>query len=717
MSGPKRFRGWVVRPVGLPLLIPLILFIVTAGSSRAATTSVALPSPMFDPPLARPEGCPVGAAIASGGQRRLALIVGVGRFRDSVVDVRALKGPDHDAGQINTLLTSPRGYGFPKENVCVLTGEDATLANVRTAFQRLLTGRAQPGDMAVFYFAGHGVQIPDQPGGDETDDGLDEALVMHDADLSGNGYLLDDELDLLLTGLRARTGRITLIIDACTSGSAERGPGSTGLRTLDLNVRGPAVNSPPGGGSPGWVGGRGGEEIVLSAAADGTLAFEQNGAGVFTTGFVKAASRIGQVPPTYRQIMRAVRQATAPYGQIPSIKGDDTRLVFDNTERVQPLSWEVAEGASPIRLRGTPMPGWGEGTRLRVYDSNAVPADFTDPVKAKASLVLERMETAYEAVAVPVDQPRLPPLPGDLAILVAAAPQNMRVPVRIRLTGASQDASIPGGVPPDRADRLKAALLDKAQTAGGFELVEKEAAFEFATAHDGALVLFDPEGRVRATFVNPKIEAGKAATLMWHLGLQWRILSLSGEGGGDFVNNETLTAKFVPYPAADSRCAPGPIPSHVDGEPQLLPEGRCWQVQVTAASDMPYRLRIGGLLLSHRGGIHALESASVPLGPGETHSFTRVFKSQEPFDAVDHILFFGTQESVGTIPWHQLEYDPDNDGAPTLRGAAYDDLLDWIGFKTRSARIRVTDKTWTTTHLSLIVKPSSDSALEQNPSR
>ena len=59
--------------------------------------------------------------------RRLALVVGVGRFRNPALQDRSLKGPKGDAEQIYGLLTDAQGYGFPKENVCLLTDEGATL--------------------------------------------------------------------------------------------------------------------------------------------------------------------------------------------------------------------------------------------------------------------------------------------------------------------------------------------------------------------------------------------------------------------------------------------------------------------------------------------------------------------------------------------------------------------------------------------------------------
>ena len=133
------------------------------------------------PACAATELCPMGDPSDTGGERRLALIVGVGDYKSE--HIRDLKGPPNDARQVYDLLTGAKGqgYGFPKENVCLLVNEAATTEKVKKAFDRVLVQGARNGknDMAVFYYAGHGSQVKDL-NGDETDQ-CDETFPLYDA--------------------------------------------------------------------------------------------------------------------------------------------------------------------------------------------------------------------------------------------------------------------------------------------------------------------------------------------------------------------------------------------------------------------------------------------------------------------------------------------------------------------------------------------------------
>lgn len=85
--------------------------------------------------------CPLGNAVATDGYRRLALIVGVGQYKsDQVAD---LPGPSGDARRIYELLTGKNGYGFPKENLCMLLDEEATTVAFKQHFAQALIDRAQ----------------------------------------------------------------------------------------------------------------------------------------------------------------------------------------------------------------------------------------------------------------------------------------------------------------------------------------------------------------------------------------------------------------------------------------------------------------------------------------------------------------------------------------------------------------------------------------------
>ena len=77
-----------------------------------------------------------------------------------------------------------------------------------------LAGSAGPGDIALFYFSGHGGQQPDKDG-DELD-GMDETLIAFD------GPVIDDEVHRALKSFKAGV-RVLMLSDSCNSGTNYKG--------------------------------------------------------------------------------------------------------------------------------------------------------------------------------------------------------------------------------------------------------------------------------------------------------------------------------------------------------------------------------------------------------------------------------------------------------------------------------------------------------------
>jgi uncharacterized caspase-like protein len=79
-------------------------------------------------------------------------------------------------------------------------------------------------NIALFYFSGHGQQIPDAEDGDEHD-GYDEAIVPYDntGHRRYSGHLPDDALEAAVTEVRAKTKNVVVIFDSCHSGTGLRG--------------------------------------------------------------------------------------------------------------------------------------------------------------------------------------------------------------------------------------------------------------------------------------------------------------------------------------------------------------------------------------------------------------------------------------------------------------------------------------------------------------
>ena len=119
----------------------------------------------------------------------------------------ALKACEADARDMRELTQT---LGFDGE---LLLTSDATAENVTAAIARA-SERAEPGDLVVLSYSGHGGQVPDTH--DEEEDALDETWVLYDR------QLVDDELAALY-GRFAEGVRVFVLSDSCHSGSVTRG--------------------------------------------------------------------------------------------------------------------------------------------------------------------------------------------------------------------------------------------------------------------------------------------------------------------------------------------------------------------------------------------------------------------------------------------------------------------------------------------------------------
>lgn len=145
-----------------------------------------------------------------------ALLIGI----DAYQSVAPLDGPVNDAEAMQAFITTD--LGFDAGDVKLLVDADATRANILRDFEEWLIDGTRPGDEVFFYFSGHGFQQPDT-NGDESDR-LDETLVPVDVAVRNDktvvGMISDDEIAALLSRLSDR--RVTVVVDACHSGTSER---------------------------------------------------------------------------------------------------------------------------------------------------------------------------------------------------------------------------------------------------------------------------------------------------------------------------------------------------------------------------------------------------------------------------------------------------------------------------------------------------------------
>lgn len=598
------------------------------------------------------EACPLGPAVVTNGSRRLALLVGVGQYKNA--SLAGLPGPPEDARRMYALLTGTHGYGFPPDNVCLLLDAEATTERFLQAFEHGLIGRAQAHDVVVVYYAGYGSHAPDT--NYDEPDAQDETLLLYDARTSDRTDqsihdLRDDQLHALLARLHRQTSHIIVILDTGNTGTPLREGGSTMVARYVASEEDRAEEEPEstGDGSAGWASEGLPGLVLFSAASDGTPAFETAGHGIFTDAVYHVFAKVAAQPLTYAQAARQIPAlVTARSYQIPYFQGDLSAPVFGNTTRSQPVAWEVLQVGPPLTLRGPQLPGMGQGAELRIYDGAATGADTQDPGQAKATIVIETIMGEH-ATAMVTTVPRQAPqlTAGDLAVLARPADALRRIKVRLR------PASAPGGVPEDRAKALRAVLAHRPDGTLLVEVTEDASDFELSIDSQQRLQLLGPENRIRNVYTKD----ADVPLNLWQHARQRTFLQLQGEGGKEFTDQHTLQVQLVPAATQDV-CARGVWEQATPNTEQIIPLCHRWHVQVALVPDAPAPVLVGGVVLSTTGSIYGLpaDGRTTLLRPGERVTFTgphETFRGTPPLDIWDRVLMFGTRET-NAIPWHLL---------------------------------------------------------------
>ncbi len=164
-----------------------------------------------------------GVCVAQGSKK--ALIIAVGDYPREGMWPKISSDKD-----VPLIVNALNHHGFDNKNILIIQDSFATKAKIIAAFQKI-TRDAEEGDIYVIHYSGHGQQMWDK-NGDELDS-KDETIVPYDAPLKfiknqyeGERHLSDDELEVMVGELRSKLGSkgsLTLIFDACHSGTATRG--------------------------------------------------------------------------------------------------------------------------------------------------------------------------------------------------------------------------------------------------------------------------------------------------------------------------------------------------------------------------------------------------------------------------------------------------------------------------------------------------------------
>ena len=202
------------------LLIPLALTILTAQESQKKQRDLKFEK---DPDVTAPVQPPGGKTIP----RSYALVVGIGDYKNLPASAK-LEFAVRDAEAIYSILISPEGGNFRAENVRKLTGDRATLANIKRELETWLPSVAKSDDRVLVYFAGHGFIDPKSGG---------SFLAPYDFDpqrIAASGYPMD-QLGKVIGGTIQAKWKV-LLTDACHSGAISPEQGEVLNRSLlDLN--------------------------------------------------------------------------------------------------------------------------------------------------------------------------------------------------------------------------------------------------------------------------------------------------------------------------------------------------------------------------------------------------------------------------------------------------------------------------------------------------
>ena len=156
------------------------------------------------------------AAPAKPRVPRRALLVGINDYPDPA---NRLEGCVNDVFRISATLQES---GFRPADIRVVLNERATAATILDRLHWLLDG-VKDGDERVFYYSGHGAQIPAYGEGDAVDH-QDECLVPVDFNWVRDHAITDDQFYDLYSQL-PYGARFVAILDCCHSGGMTRAGG------------------------------------------------------------------------------------------------------------------------------------------------------------------------------------------------------------------------------------------------------------------------------------------------------------------------------------------------------------------------------------------------------------------------------------------------------------------------------------------------------------
>lgn len=399
-----------------------------------------------------------------------ALFVGIDAYPPPVTPLR---GCVNDVTRMRDLLAARLAGSQDRFAPLLLADGQATRQGIIEAWRSHL-GQAGPGDVALFYYSGHGSQENAPPEfWDFEPDRLNETLVCCDSRLPGGWDLADKELAQLISEVAANGPHFAVVLDCCHAGSGTRDAEDVTARQERADKRARPIASyivtpqqaaglqgqGAGAGTPAmpWAAIASGRHILLAACRPEQTAketFFPGPAGVERRGafsyYLQDTLQQSGAALSYRDLFKRVnalvpQRVADQHPQLEASEPADLAQPFlggaipaapptFTLSADKGLGWVVDAGA----VHGIPQPAEdGDTTQLALFPFDAGPASLRDPRQAlgqasvlqvhpgQSQVAPARLDgaaldyrTTYKAVVIATP---LPPLPvafeGDPAAL------------------------------------------------------------------------------------------------------------------------------------------------------------------------------------------------------------------------------------------------------------------------------------------------------------
>jgi len=320
----------------------------------------------------------IATAVQAQPVRRRALLVGINDYSASKLPAPAKGGPCgrsvpnldgaiNDVEIMRDLLVTL--YGFKPADVVTLTDQQATREAILVNLRRHLLAPARKDDVVFFYYSGHGSQVRNSLSSEA--DHLDESLVPADSQ-RGARDIRDKELLGVFNGILTRGAQLTVVLDACHSGSGARGlDGGLRYRAVEPDLCDVADGDAADRATAQRPERRG--ALILSAAQDFDLAFEirdeqRRIRGAFTWALARALRDADPGEPASDTFLRAQARLHAEWpAQDPVLAGTAAvrarpflGVRSDRRDRRPVIAVEKENGPGTYLLQG----GWANGLTI-----------------------------------------------------------------------------------------------------------------------------------------------------------------------------------------------------------------------------------------------------------------------------------------------------------------------------------------------------------------